>query len=209
MNYLTLMTMIALALSTRDPREPDPNLCLTPIRPKEITVNFDQAFDQLMGWEGGGVLHEVEGDWGGATKWGISQRSYPMLDIPNLTEDDAKDLLWAKYWNTVRASQIAPELRWDVFDFGVNAGYRISARTLQKSINLCRRARGDRRHPLKVDGDVGSLTLEGAREEEPERLLRVFRAYRTKHYMKLAEEYRGQAKFIHGWLRRAEGGANG
>ena len=209
MNYLTLMTMIALVLSIEGQSDLDPNLCLTPIRPKEITVNFDQAFDQLMGWEGGGALHEVEGDWGGVTKWGISQRAYPMLDIPNLTEDDARDLIHRKYWLPLRANQLDPELRWDVFDFGVNAGYRTSARALQKSINLCRRARGDRRHPLKGDGDVGPLTLEGAREEEPERLLRVFRAYRTKRYMKLAETGRWSARFIHGWLRRAEGGANG
>ena len=51
-------------------------------------VDFDKAFDRLMGHEGG--YTPGKGDPGGETKWGISKRSYPHLDIQSLTRDDAK-----------------------------------------------------------------------------------------------------------------------
>ena len=53
-------------------------------------MTFDQAFQKLIGHEGGFVDHPS--DPGGATKYGISKRSYPGEDIPGLTLDRAKTI---------------------------------------------------------------------------------------------------------------------
>jgi lysozyme family protein len=57
------------------------------------------------------------------------------------------------------------------------------------------------------DGVIGPVTVQAAEALDSIKLLRVFRAYRADHYLQLAEF--GQAKFIHGWLRRAGGDRNG
>lgn len=206
MNYLTLATIVVLALSTSDPKELDPGLCLRPIEERIPEMDFNQAFFRLMGWEGGGTLHEHPNDPGGLTKWGISQRSHPDVDIRNLGVLEAMEITYDQYWQPVRAELLPEKLRWDVFDFAFNAGPVTSVYTLQKSVNLCRKARG-RTDQLLLDGDLGPLTLGSLDDEDPAKLLRVFRAYRSKHYLTLAE--RGSVEFIHGWLRRAEGGTNG
>ena len=165
-------------------------------------MNIHKAFNLTMVWEGGGTLHQVDGDPGGATKWGISQRAYPDLDIRMMDKETAKALFEADYWSRVRADDLPAELRWDVVDFAFNAGVSASAKTLQRSINLCIEAHS--RHDfLKLDGRIGPITLYHVDDYPPDRLLRIFRAYRTAYYLTLAEA--GKSKFIHGWLRRAEG----
>ena len=47
--------------------------------------DFDKAFELVIGHEGGLVDHPA--DPGGLTKYGISKRAYPNLDIRNLTLD--------------------------------------------------------------------------------------------------------------------------
>lgn len=42
-------------------------------------MTFDKAFEKLIGHEGGYVNHPD--DPGGGTKYGISKRAYPNVDI--------------------------------------------------------------------------------------------------------------------------------
>lgn len=74
------------------------------------------------------TLHEVEGglvrhpsDPGGVTKYGISQRAYPMLDIPSLTREQAAALAWRDYWALVPAA-LPAGARWFVFDSAFHHG---------------------------------------------------------------------------------------
>ena len=53
-------------------------------------MNFDLAFDRLIGHEGGYVDNPA--DPGGETNWGISKRSYPNINIKTLTRDGAKEM---------------------------------------------------------------------------------------------------------------------
>jgi lysozyme family protein len=59
-------------------------------------MTFDEAFDVLIGHEGGYVNHP--GDPGGETKFGISKRAYPALDIKALTLGQAKAIYRRDYW---------------------------------------------------------------------------------------------------------------
>ena len=68
----------------------------------------------------GGYVHNPA-DPGGETKFGISKRSFPHLDIKNLTREDAIDIYGELYW--ARVPDALPDgLRWMVFDTAVNSG---------------------------------------------------------------------------------------
>lgn len=159
-----------------------------------------QAFDRIMEYEGGSNIHEVPGDPGGLTKWGVSQRAYPDLNIPHVTYGAALEIFQNDYWSPVQAESLPEELRLPVVDFAFNAGVSRAVKTLQRSLNLCKHATG-RDDFLILDGQLGPLTLGSLDDVPSDRLARVYLAYRMEHYVSLAET--GRAKFIHGWLRRA------
>ena len=52
--------------------------------------DFDKALKFVLKWEGG--YSNDPNDPGGETKYGISKRSYPELDISKLTLEQAKDI---------------------------------------------------------------------------------------------------------------------
>lgn len=62
---------------------------------RETIIN--RVWERLLLVEGGYV--NDPNDPGGETKFGISKRSYPHLDIKNLTEDDAKKIFIEDFFN--------------------------------------------------------------------------------------------------------------
>jgi hypothetical protein len=51
----------------------------------------------LFKWEGT-TYENDKSDPGGATKFGVDQRSHPNVDILHLTEQEAMDIYWNEYW---------------------------------------------------------------------------------------------------------------
>lgn len=97
-------------------------------------MNFELAFDRLMGHEGSytpGI-----GDPGGETNWGISKRSYPDVDIRNLTRDQAKEIYCRDFWNRIHAEHLPPSVAFQAFDFAVNSGIGTAVRYLQKAAGV-------------------------------------------------------------------------
>jgi lysozyme family protein len=94
-------------------------------------ITFDQAFDRLMGNEGGYVW--VQRDPGGETNFGISKRSYPDVDIKALTRDEAKEIYRRDFW-TAAGQKVAPAVAFQVFDAAVNHGIGTAIRMLQRAI---------------------------------------------------------------------------
>ena len=85
--------------------------------------NFDRAFDlTVMRFEGGARYTNDPDDPGGATKFGISKRANPDVDVLNLTKDGAKEIYRMRYWNPVGGDEMP--WPWDavVFDTAVNLG---------------------------------------------------------------------------------------
>ena len=72
-----------------------------------------------MGVEGGFVHHRD--DPGGETKFGISKRSYPHLNIKNLTKQEAIDIYRRDFWARVPVG-LCDVMRWMVFDSAVQHG---------------------------------------------------------------------------------------
>ena len=62
-------------------------------------MTFEEAFSRLMGHEGGYSNDPL--DPGGETNWGISKRSYPNVDITNLTRAEAKVIYREDFWKVI------------------------------------------------------------------------------------------------------------
>lgn len=95
-------------------------------------MSFDPAFDRLVGHEGGytpGV-----GDPGGETNFGISKRSYPHVDIKNLTVEGAKEIYRRDFWDVLGDAH--PAVKFQVFDFAVNSGIQTAIRKLQAAVGV-------------------------------------------------------------------------
>ena len=161
--------------------------------------NFDQAFAEVIGLEGG-YVHDPD-DYGGETNWGISKRSYPEVDIKNLTQRGAKAIYLRDYWNRMRLPEVDDQdIAMEVFEQGVNLGTSMAITNLQKSLNIV----GD--YPIQVDGAIGPETLAAVADidtpEEKDALLKCLNGFQFGHYIDLVENNPKQAKFLVGWLKR-------
>lgn len=95
-------------------------------------ANFETAVDFVLRAEGGYVCDPS--DPGGATKYGISQRSYPKLNIKSLTEDDAREIYHTDFWNKYGIDKIEDDnLALVYFDTMINMGPKTAA----KFLDLC------------------------------------------------------------------------
>jgi lysozyme family protein len=84
-------------------------------------MSFDRAFQIVVGVEGG--YSNDPQDPGGETKYGISRRAYPKLDIKALTLEHARVIYEQDYWNAAGCDRISnPVLAILVFDCAVNQG---------------------------------------------------------------------------------------
>lgn len=81
---------------------------------------FREALNFTLVWEGGYVNNPK--DPGGETKYGISKRRYPHLDIKNLTLQQAKDLYYQDYWLPVEGYLFSYPKYIYSFDIGVLCG---------------------------------------------------------------------------------------
>ncbi len=151
-------------------------------------MNFDAAFERLLGHEGGYVNHPE--DPGGATNWGITERvaranGYrgEMRDLPVET---AKQIYLRLYWTPCRCEELPAALRFDVFDAAVNSGTVQAIKWLQRAIGAT------------ADGAPGPQTLRLTAEQHPDAVRRRFNGAR----LRMLADNRGWATFGRGWARR-------
>lgn len=96
--------------------------------------NFDLFFDRLMGHEAGYVNDPK--DPGGETKWGISKRSYPRLNIKELTRQQAKVIYRDDFWNRINAGKLHDGTAFQLLDFAINSGIEVAVRALQRAVGV-------------------------------------------------------------------------
>lgn len=94
---------------------------------------WEAAITTLLKVEGGYVNDPR--DPGGETKYGISRRSYPNLDIARLTREDAVAIYERDFWTPIPAD-LPDALRWMAFDAAVNHGLGLSRGWLAGSDTL-------------------------------------------------------------------------
>jgi len=155
--------------------------------------NFTFAIEFLFEKEGGTNHDPV--DRGGLTKYGISQKQYPHLNIIMLTKSQARDIYYTDYWLANKCDAFDKDVATALFDSSVNCGKASAARWLQETIN---REGGH----LVSDGIIGDKTLAAASKHSSKVLLNGILAYRLKRYSGLLKKHPEQKKFIRGWIDR-------
>lgn len=85
-----------------------------------MTDKFKKVMKFILKHEGGYVNHP--NDPGGETKYGISKRAHPTLDIANLTLDQALRIYHLNYWLPIRGDDRNYPEALATMDFAVNSG---------------------------------------------------------------------------------------
>jgi lysozyme family protein len=158
-----------------------------------LTSKFLRCIEFVLGHEGG-YVNDVQ-DPGGETRYGISKRSFPNVDINNLTLNAAKEIYFIHWWDRYGYENIGNErIAEKVLDLSVNMGQSAAVRHLQNALNVFDKH-------LEVDGSMGQKTffaVNSIPEHETERLYILICIFAAQYYFALNKPH-----FIKGWLRRA------
>lgn len=149
--------------------------------------SFQQVINRVLGHEGGYVNDPA--DPGGETKWGISKRSYPMLNIKSLTREDAIAVYFKDFWMPLKAERLHDGTAYQLMDSAVNSGISQSIRLLQRALDVA------------DDGHFGPNSLAASQTmSESDQIMR-FNAERIEFMTKL-KNWPNHGK---GWMRRIAG----
>lgn len=166
-----------------------------------IQDKFDFAFDKMIQNEGGFVLHKNEGDRGGWTYAGIAENfwanweGWSMVksgDVHNpLLIDMVKFFYKKHFWDLLKLDQVDNKIiAYNIFDFGVNAGVRTSAKLAQISVEVI------------ADGVFGVKTLAALNSCDVEEFKVKFALAKVTRYLEITDRNRSQTKFLRGWIKR-------
>lgn len=148
--------------------------------------HFNRCIDFVL-LEEGGLSHHPK-DPGGLTQFGISQRSYPALDIRRLTLDHAKAIYRRDFWERINGDALPVGLNLIVLDMAVNAGVRRAVELLQQILEV------------KQDGIIGPVTLAAIKQHPMRGLIEAYSRLRLAHYQSL----KSWPTFGHGWEGRVQ-----
>lgn len=150
---------------------------------------FQPALEKTLRWEGGYTV-DISG---GKTNFGISQKSYPNITIENLTRDQAAAIYRRDYWTPMLLDGIKSQPVADmIFDFAVNAGRSQATKTLRKIL-------GSNRTGAMSAADVKEINF-----LDPDKFLWSYGVARVSFYRSLALTKPDLAKYLGGWLKRAQ-----
>jgi lysozyme family protein len=145
---------------------------------------FEKSLDRVLINEGGYVNDPQ--DPGGETRWGISKRSYPNLDIANLTKEQAGEIYRRDFWDKCHADNLPPALAFQVFDMAVNSGIGTAIRKLQLAAGVA------------DDGQFGPVTAGAVSKMSDQELTIGFLAERLDFMRRLTT----WPRFGAGWAAR-------
>ncbi|TXH14233.1 MAG: hypothetical protein E6R03_09765 [Hyphomicrobiaceae bacterium] len=146
---------------------------------------FDRAIEFVLLYEGGYV--DDPADAGGETKYGISKKQYPNVDIKNLTLTQAKEIYYRDYWLKFHCDKMPWPLAMVMFDCYVQFNPINPNRWLQSALLLT------------PDGILGPRTIEGARTaRKPLHAARSILLARTDYRFTRPNF----GRFGRGWTRR-------
>jgi lysozyme family protein len=130
----------------------------------------------VLRWEGGATLTRDPDDPGGTTKYGISQRAHPDVDVAALTEPQAKRIYHADYWLEIDGDALPWPLCLAAMDYAVNSG--VSRAENAMAVLAC---------------DPAGEPIVAAYE---------LTAGRMAFLLDLADRRRASRKYVRGWMNR-------
>lgn len=155
--------------------------------PTDYNYFINTLWKPLMQVEGGAKLHNVSGDSGGWTRYGVSYNNnkgyfYSLEDFKNITEEHAQLIAFSKYYVTAGTQFVAQDAKDMYFDISFNMGQARAIKMAQKCLGL------------KQDGLIGPLTRAKFATLTEDQLAKE----RVSFYYSLVR----LKKFLNGWLNR-------
>jgi lysozyme family protein len=157
--------------------------------------------DQVFKWtliDEGGYGNDPD-DNGGPTAWGVTIEQYvnycrkkglpkpTVEDLKKLTQDTAKDVYVALYWDPLRASEMpSPGISYLLFDCGLLHGIGRAAIWLQLAVGV------------KADGSIGPKTMAAVEAADPQKVIEKITEYRFERIRNHPDNW----KFGRGWTNR-------
>lgn len=158
------------------------------------SLKFAQCILPILYLEGGlrsdGGLNDITSDQGGLTKYGISQRAYPKLDIKNLTLAKAVSLYHRDYWRAMYCEQSPAGVDFMLLDGAVQHGAPAMTQLTQRQVNA------------KPDGRMGPKTLAAIVERPALGLIVLLSVNRGRKYARICANYIRQKPNLEGWYNR-------
>jgi lysozyme family protein len=158
------------------------------------SLKFAQCILPILYLEGGlrsdGGLNNIASDRGGLTKYGISQRAYPKLDIKNLTLAHAVRLYHRDYWRAMMCEQSPTGADFILLDGAIQHGAPAMTMLTQRLVNS------------KPDGRMGPNTLNAILERPALSLIVLLSVNRGRKYARICANDSGQKPNLEGWYNR-------
>jgi lysozyme family protein len=157
---------------------------------------FMDAVHHVFHWEGG--LVEDPADPGGLTKYGISKRRYPHLDITHLTKQQARQIYYRDFWLKYNYDLLPPLIGKKMLSISVNTGPTAAHGMLQRALKS---------HGIDVinNGTLNQDIIDAANSLDESALLATLKSEAAAHYRILVAKKPVFRRFIRGWLNRAYG----
>ena len=150
---------------------------------------FEPAFQFVMKHEDSTLSGKVTWDQGGLlTKWGISQRYHPHVDVEHLTLKGAKEIYFTEYWLPFHLDYLDnQEVASKIFDTLVNPGSAF-VRTIQHLVSAA------------PDGIMGLHTISLLNQCNPDILIEALCNAQESHY----REFDSHSDLLDGLVNRAK-----
>jgi len=159
-------------------------------------ADFEIAIIKTLINEGGAKITDDPNDSGGLTKYGISQRAYPNVNIRALTEAQARAIYKRDYWDKIKGDDIQSQpVAENIFDTAVNMGARTASRLAQLALGI-----------TNADGIIGPQTLGVLHQAEAPTFIAEYTIVKIARYAGICNRNRSQRKYLLGWVNRTLGG---
>jgi lysozyme family protein len=158
---------------------------------KYPNLNYNMLIDEVMGAEGG--YQNGANDHGGETKYGISKRSYPHLDIPNITQDMARDIFKKDFFDKISGDKLFEKnagAAAHLADIAFNSGPGKAAQMLSDVLGIPRQKRITQEMIDMIPGD--------------ESIVKKLSARRSDFYNSLAANDPINSRNLRGWMNRLD-----
>ena len=171
--------------------------------PRDAVDRFSSSLAFTLRWEGGFVDHPA--DKGGATNFGVTEKVFhewladkeeEIRSVKTIKMEEVSDIYYSDYWLTARCDRLPSEVDAAHFDSAVNHGIRGAGRLLQRAL-------ADVGQAVRVDGRVGSKTLQAVTMVNPDELTLHYISQRKDLYHRIVDRNSSQSVFLKGWMNRA------
>ena len=172
---------------------------------------FESSLAQVLSNEGG-YVHDPD-DPGGETYKGVARTmhskwaGWEQIDLMKNKPDFPKNLdnnqelqeeiahfYRVHFWNRLKGDDIkSPQIAHSIFDFGVNAGVKTSAKLAQSVVKAT------------PDGVMGPRSLDLLNAFDEDHFLAAFTVAKIARYVAIIKKRPTSRKYLYGWIRRALG----